>query len=47
MASLESASESGEWGCADDRRGAGRDRSAGWAKGALLKKNGENGRLEE
>ena len=30
MASLESASESGEWGCADGRRGAR------WAEGALL-----------
>ena len=38
MASLESASESGEWGCADGRRGAVGIRSARWAEGALLKK---------
>ena len=36
MASLESASESGEWGCADGRRGAERNRSAEYA---LLKDN--------
>ena len=36
MASLESASESGEWGCADGRRGAVGIRSA---EGALLEKN--------
>ena len=38
MASLESASESGEWGYADGRRGAVGIRSARWAEGALLKK---------
>ena len=36
MASLESASESGEWGCADGRRGAEGNRSA---ECALLKEN--------
>ena len=38
MAFWESASESGEWGCADGRRGAVGIRSARWSYGALSKK---------